>query len=78
MSSLKIHANLAENHQKHEARATITDGSCLCYSVEFSACISCSNILGLTEALNKENIETIRWGQKLTLLMQNGRHVLTI
>lgn len=46
--------------------------------VEFSACISCSNILGLTEALNKEHIETIRWGQKLTLLMQNGRHVLTI
>ena len=46
--------------------------------VEFSACVSCSNILGLTEALQKENIETIRWGEKLSLLLQNGRHVITI
>lgn len=46
--------------------------------VEFSACISCANNLQLTDALEKECIEVIRWGQKLSLLMQNGKPVLTI
>ena len=46
--------------------------------VEFSACISCSNILGITEDLQNENIETVRWGQKLTLLLQNNKHVITV
>ena len=38
--------------------------------VEFSACISCANNLQLTEALEAEGIEVIRWGQKLSLLLQ--------
>ena len=45
--------------------------------VEFSACSSCAANLELTEALEKENIEVIRWGQKLSQLLQNGKHVLT-
>ncbi len=45
--------------------------------VKFSACSSCANNLGLAEALQKEGVEVIRWGQKLTLLMQNGKHVLS-
>ncbi len=46
--------------------------------VEFSACISCAVDLHAKEALEAEEIEVIRWGQKLSLLIQNGRPVLTI
>ena len=46
--------------------------------VEFSACISCANNLQLTDALEAEGIEVIRWGQKMSLLLQNGCHVITI
>ena len=46
--------------------------------VEFTACISCANNLGLTETLRQDGIEVIRWGEKLSLLMQNGRHVLSV
>ena len=46
--------------------------------VEFSACSSCANNLQLTEALEAEGIEVIRWGQKLSLLLQNGKHVITL
>lgn len=46
--------------------------------VEFTACVSCARNLGLVEKLEAENIEVIRWGEKLSLLMQNGRHVLSI
>ncbi len=46
--------------------------------VEFTSCVSCAINLGLVETLEKEGIECIRWGEKLSLLMQNGKHVLTI
>ena len=46
--------------------------------VEFTACISCALNLGLAERLQEDGIEVIRWGEKLSLLMQNGRHVLTV
>lgn len=46
--------------------------------VEFSACISCAVDLGITDALEEKGIEMIRWGEKLSLLMQNGKHVLTV
>ncbi|MGX8774570.1 MAG: DsrE family protein [Bacillota bacterium] len=46
--------------------------------VEFTACLSCAVNLGKLEALEAEGIEVIRWGEKLSLLMQNGKHVLTI
>ena len=45
--------------------------------VEFSACISCANNLQLTDELEKAGFEVIRWGQKLSLLLQNGKHVLS-
>ena len=46
--------------------------------VEFSACLTCSNKMGLTELLNQEGIETVRWGKRITDLMQNGKHLLSI
>ncbi len=46
--------------------------------VEFSACLSCARNLGTTEGLEQMGVEVIRWGQKLTELMQSGRHVLTV
>ena len=46
--------------------------------VDFSACLTCSNKLGLTELLEGEGVETVRWGKKLTDLLQNGKHLLSI
>ena len=46
--------------------------------VEFTACISCAINQGTLERLEAEGIEVIRWGEKLSLLMQNGKHVLTV
>ena len=46
--------------------------------VEFSACLSCALNLGTKEALEAQGVEVIRWGERLSLLMQNGRHVLTL
>ncbi len=46
--------------------------------VEFSACIACAVNMGLKERLEAEGVEVIRWGQKLSELMQNGKHVLSI
>lgn len=46
--------------------------------VEFSACASCAANLGTKEALEAGGIEVIRWGEKLSQLMQNGKHVLTV
>ena len=46
--------------------------------VEFSACVSCANNLGTGPALEADGIEVIRWGQKLSQLLQNGKHVITI
>ncbi len=46
--------------------------------VKFSACVSCSRNLGITEKLEEEGIETVRWGERLSLLMQNGKHVLSL
>lgn len=46
--------------------------------VEFTACASCANNLGTKDTLEADGIEVIRWGQKLSQLQQNGKHVLTI
>ena len=46
--------------------------------VEFTACISCALNLGKEEALCEEGIEVIRWGEKLSLLIQNNKPLLTI
>ena len=46
--------------------------------VEFSACVSCALNIGTKDALEQEGIEVIRWGEKLSLLLQNGKHVLSL
>lgn len=46
--------------------------------VEFTACVSCAANLGIVETLEQNDIEVIRWGEKLSLLLQNGKHVLTV
>ena len=46
--------------------------------VEFSACISCALNLGTQEGLEADGIEVIRWGEKLSLLLQNNKKVLSI
>ena len=46
--------------------------------VKFSACLSCANNLGVAKKLEALVIEVIRWGEKLSLLMQNDGHVLSI
>ena len=46
--------------------------------VEFTACVSCAINLGIKDELEKAGIEVIRWGEKLSLLMQNDKHVLSI
>lgn len=45
--------------------------------VEFSACLSCAVNLGTKDGLEAEGIEVIRWGEKLSLLKQSGKQVLT-
>ena len=46
--------------------------------VEFTACVSCAVNLGLKEKLEADGIEVIRWGEKLSKLLQGGEHVITI
>lgn len=46
--------------------------------VEFSACISCSRNLGITEKLEEMGIENVRWGERISLLQQEGKHLLSI
>ena len=46
--------------------------------VEFSACISCARDLDVMDKLEAEGIEAVRWGQRLSLLLQNGKPVITI
>ena len=46
--------------------------------VEFSACLTCADILGTTEPLRALGLEVIRWGKKLSDLLQSGAHVLTV
>ena len=51
---------------------------CIKAGVEFSACIGCAANLGIREQLEKSGIECIPWGEKLSELMQNGKHVFTV
>ncbi|MCR5481686.1 MAG: DsrE family protein [Clostridia bacterium] len=46
--------------------------------VEFSSCISCAINLGIREKLEAGGYEVIRWGEKLSKLLQSGAHVITI
>lgn len=46
--------------------------------VEFSACLSCALNLGTKESLEADGVEVIRWGEKLSGLMQAGEKVLSV
>lgn len=46
--------------------------------VEFSACLSCALSLGTLTGLKEKGIEVIKWGEKISKLLQDGAHVLSI
>jgi hypothetical protein len=46
--------------------------------VRFSACISCAVNIRTREDLEAMGVETVRWGARLTELLQSGQPVLTV
>ena len=46
--------------------------------VKFSACLSCANNLGVTAELEALGVEVIRWGAKMTEIIQSGGKLITI
>ena len=46
--------------------------------VHITACKACADQLGVTETLEKLNIEVKYWGQPLTEVLKNNEHLLTI
>lgn len=46
--------------------------------VEFSACLTCADIMGTTDPLRAMGLEVVRWGEKLSGLLQSGAHVITV
>jgi hypothetical protein len=46
--------------------------------VEFSACVSCSSRLSLTSELDALEIETVRWGERLSDILKSGEALITV
>jgi len=46
--------------------------------VHITACKACADQLGVTETLEKMNVEVIYWGVPLTNILKNGETLLTI
>lgn len=46
--------------------------------VKFSACVSCANLLGVTEDLEAMGIEIKAWGPPLTELLKDNEKLITI
>lgn len=46
--------------------------------VHVSACIACARQLGVEDALEKQGIEIIPWGEPLTEILKSGEKLLTI
>ena len=46
--------------------------------VHVTACKACADQLGVTEVLEKMNVEVIYWGEPLTRILKNGETLLTI
>jgi len=46
--------------------------------VHITACKACADQLGVTETLEKLQIEVKYWGQPLTEVLKNNEHLLTI
>ena len=68
-SQITLLENEAVRFKYHLAKET---------GVEFSACISCAVNQGLVERLKEEGVEVIPWGEPLTNLIKEGRHLITI
>jgi len=51
---------------------------CRIAGVEFTACISCADQLGVSDTLRELGIEVKPWGKDLTDLLQSGKHVLSV
>ena len=46
--------------------------------VHITACKACTDELGVTEALEKLNIEVKYWGQPLTEILKSGQKLITV
>lgn len=46
--------------------------------VNFSACISCAEQLGVQDILKNLDIELIKWGEPLTEILKEGRNIISI
>jgi len=46
--------------------------------VHVTACKACADQLGVTETLEKMNVEVIYWGEPLTKILKSGETMLTI
>jgi hypothetical protein len=46
--------------------------------VHITACKACSDQLGVTETLEKMNVEVKYWGEPLTEILKSGETILTI
>lgn len=46
--------------------------------VHVTACKACADQLGVTETLEKMNVEVIYWGEPLTKILKGGETMLTI
>ena len=46
--------------------------------VEFTACVSCADQLGVTEKLLELEVDVKPWGKLLTELIQKGKPLLTV
>jgi len=46
--------------------------------VHVTACKACADQLGVTETLEKMNVEVKYWGEPLTKILKNGETLLTV
>ncbi len=46
--------------------------------IHVSACLTCADKMGLTGRLEQDGIEVVRWGKRLTELLQSRKHVLSV
>ncbi|WP_291330005.1 DsrE family protein [Desulfovibrio sp. UCD-KL4C] len=46
--------------------------------VNMSACRSCAEMYGLSEAIEAQGVEVIYWGEPLTDLLKNNEKILTV
>ena len=67
-------AKLAAENDKIQFRIEESQAA----GVEFTACISCADQLGVTEKLLELDVDVKPWGKLLTDLIQEGKPLLTV